>query len=210
QLISPDATTQYAAVDTPAVFVDGALTRATISLDLPPDVPALTAAKLFIEPRYGNAVTYTPVVRDVVLNRPPAAQQNPDAQTLDLQFGAEITLDSYYAEVRDDALQLTLYWQAQSVPDEDYQVFVHVVDSAGEIVAQDDGSPVDNRYPMSQWRAQTLIEDQHVLSLDGLPFGESYRMRVGAYRSADVTRLAITPKNANVDDNSVWLYTFER
>jgi len=210
QLVSPDATTQYAAVDTPAVFVDGALTQATITLDLPPDVPALTASKLFIEPRYGNAVTYTPVVRDVVLNRPPAAQQNPDAQTLDLQFGAEITLDSYYAEVRDDALQLTLYWQAQSVPDEDYQVFVHVVDSAGEIVAQDDGSPVDNRYPMSQWRAQTLIEDQHVLSLDGLPFGESYRVRVGMYRSADVMRLAITPTNANVDDNSVWLYTFDR
>ncbi len=211
QVVSPDAETQYGAIEVPADFTDGALTRAAITLTLPEDVPPLTPAQVYIEAMYDPSLVLGRVVRDVVLNRPDDDTLPPDAVSADLRFGDDITLRSYIAGHDDDSLQVTLYWEASAPPAEDYQVFVHVVDEvSGQPLAQGDSGPVDGRYPTSQWRTDTVIEDQHIIPLDdSLPTGE-YRVLIGLYRLNDGTRLPITPADEWVANGGVLVYRFTR
>jgi hypothetical protein len=88
-------------------------------------------------------------------------------------------------------LNVTLYWEAQQPPDEDYIVFVHLLDAAGEIVASHDGSPVDGRYATSAWYPGDIVKDVHHLALDPfVPPGE-YQLQVGMYSWPDLERLPV-------------------
>ena len=57
-------------------------------------------------------------------------------------FGDQIALLGYHvageSAAPGDTLELTLFWQAQRPLDIEYQVFVHVLDAAGQLVAQSD------------------------------------------------------------------------
>jgi hypothetical protein len=207
-VVSPDAETHYGEVEVPATFSDAALTRAAITIPLPEDVPVLTPAQVYIEAMVDPSLVLGRMVRDVVLNRPDAAALPLDVVTADLRFGDAITLRGYTASHDEDSLEVTLYWEASAPPAEDYQVFVHVVDADGQPLLQGDSGPVDGRYPTSQWRADTLIEDPHIIPLgDSLAVGE-YRVIVGLYRLADGTRLPITPADERLANDSVLVYTF--
>ncbi len=56
---------------------------------------------------------------------------------------------------------VTLYWQAppQASPGENYQVFVHLLDEAGQVVAQRDGAPAGGWYPTGEWLPGQVVED---------------------------------------------------
>jgi len=85
---------------------------------------------------------------------------------------------------------LDLRWLALNEPSGDYQVFVHLVDRAGKMWAQRDGTPADGRRPTSTWRGGEVIRDRYALLLPrDIPPGE-YRIEIGLYRLADGTRLA--------------------
>jgi hypothetical protein len=88
-----------------------------------------------------------------------------------------------------EVLPLVLQWRAQETPLEDYQVFVHLVDHAGAIRAQQDGTPTDGLRPTSSWQPGEAIIDRHAVLLPrDLPPGE-YTLRVGLYRLQDGARL---------------------
>jgi tetratricopeptide (TPR) repeat protein len=203
EVISPDAATHYAAQDVPAVFVENALARVSTTLTLPDDLDPLTPALVVITPAHNNAVTYTPAIVPVVLNRPDSLEPSPDYHPLDLAFGDDIWLQGYTLNTTDEGIGLTLYWQADAQPPEDYQVFVHVLDAAGEMIAQDDGAPVQDRYPTSQWRTGVTIADQHMIPVENLP--DDFQVYVGLYRLSDNTRLPVTPADARVQSDSVLL-----
>ncbi len=195
QVISPDGATRYGEAEYPALFVAGVLSRVTIDVPLRGDIPPLTPALIYIQAVYNEAVTSSPLLVPVVLNRPDAASIPPDATAGNLRFGESVTLDAYTVQQSTDALDVTLYWQTDTPLPEDYQVFVHVLNAAGETVAQRDVTPLDNRYQTSQWRAGTVIEDSHRLALPQLSTG-SYRVLVGLYRLPAGERLSVAP----VDD----------
>ena len=200
EVISPDASVQYAARTIDAVFADNALVRVPVTLALPDDLDPLTPALVVITPAHNNAVTYTPATVPVVLNRPDSVEPDPGYQVLDLDFGDDIWLQSYKLEATDEGIDLILYWEASNQPREDYQVFVHVVDAAGEMLAQDDGAP---GYPTSQWRTSVTIADPHHIPVENLP--DDFRVYVGLYRLSDQTRLPITPAGERVVSDSVLL-----
>jgi hypothetical protein len=89
-------------------------------------------------------------------------------------------------------LPVTLYWQAQMVPQQNYQVFVHLLrlDEAGgvTVVAQSDKlNPGD--FPMTGWPLDKYVRDGHRLGLSAdLPPGR-YQLTTGLYRLADNSRL---------------------
>lgn len=120
-------------------------------------------------------------------------------QALAAEFGSMIRLLGYdlapepSAQVpADNALTLTLYWQATSEVDRDYTVFAHLVDEDGQIVAQGDGPPMDGGYPTSHWDNGEILTDVHKLEFQaGLPAG-SYRLLVGLYALEDGARLPVT------------------
>ncbi|MCP4515957.1 MAG: hypothetical protein GY824_12110, partial [Delftia sp.] len=87
-----------------------------------------------------------------------------------------------------EALEVTLYWRALAQLDQDYTVFMHLLDEDGALLGQGDGPPLDADYPSSYWLPGELLSDTHVVSLqDDLPSG-AYLL-VGLYRLSDGTRL---------------------
>jgi hypothetical protein len=152
---------------------------------------------------HSNTVTAAPLRAPVVLNRPDDAPMPADALPVNLQFGESITLRSYTLATADGQIDLTLYWQTDQTLPEDYQVFVHVVDAAGNMLVQADSAPVQNRYPTSQWRTGVTIADRHTLPLADAQ--DEFSVRVGLYRLPDAIRLPVTPSDARVLDDSVVL-----
>jgi hypothetical protein len=212
-VVSPDSTTKYAEVDVPAQFVDGELVRVATEVRLPDDIPELTEAVVIIEPRYNDAITTTPAIVPVVLNRPEAAVIPAAATSSDWHFtneaGGDITLQAYSVERDANRLDLNLYWQTDRPLAENYQIFVHVVDADGQQVGGGDGAPVNNRYPTSQWETGETIFDPHTITFDSPLPPREYSVRIGLYRLPGGERLSVTSADERVQDNSVTIHQFQ-
>jgi hypothetical protein len=207
QVIDPTTGQTYALEDVPAESSADTLVQANVTLQLPADLPELTTGHLVITPRYDSRIFAQPLIVPLSLNRPEAAQPPSNASAIGVLFGDKITLDKVSLEATADHVEVHLYWLASNAPTEDYQIFVHVYDSAGNQVLQDDSAPVHNRYPTSQWRVGILIDDPHILSVSApLPSGD-YTVQIGLYRLENGTRLAVTPSERALD-NSLPVATF--
>ena len=102
-------------------------------------------------------------------------------------------------------LPLTLYWQGLTPIDEDYQIFVHLVDERGAQVAGFDKSPLDGWWPTSAWEPGQTFDDAYPLALpEDLPPGR-YELRAGLYRLSDFYRLPLTGPPEQVIDNAAVL-----
>jgi len=86
-------------------------------------------------------------------------------------------------------LHVTLLWEALQKPVEEYKVFVHLINSDGDVVRQYDAMPCNWTCPTDQWQVGELIQDEAILSLGGLPAGE-YQLAVGMYRPGTPKRLS--------------------
>ncbi len=122
-------------------------------------------------------------------------------------FNEEIELNGFQlsqsALKPGDGLCVELKWQALKQPSADDTVFVHVINAAGQLVAQNDMPPQSGFAPTSQWQPGAEITDRHGVILPGnLPPGE-YTVRVGLYRSDNQAPVPVTygdavPPNAIV------------
>jgi hypothetical protein len=102
-------------------------------------------------------------------------------------------------------LSLTLYWEALAEGMADYVRFVHLLDPAGGVVAQQDGYPRANSYPTGQWTAGEIITDELTLEPGDLSSG-SYQLGTGFYRrSAGLPRLPALRDGAFLPDSLVLL-----
>jgi hypothetical protein len=98
---------------------------------------------------------------------------------------------------------VTLYWRTLAVLGEDHTVFLHLVDGAGQLQAQQDGPPLNGRYPTHNWLPYQVIQDKIALGLGPeLPPGE-YQILVGMYDLATGQRLAVSSANGSVPDNAI-------
>jgi hypothetical protein len=88
-------------------------------------------------------------------------------------------------------IDVTLYWEAQREPEEDYIVFVHVLDAEGQIVASHDGPPMEGRYPTRAWLPGDIIPDLHSAPLAPDAPGGVYRLQVGMYHWPSMERLPV-------------------
>lgn len=119
------------------------------------------------------------------------------------RFGEQITLQGYETAVSDSQLQVTLYWQALGNIEEDYQVFLHVLDEQGQVVAQGDGPPLANNYPTSYWVAGQTVADVHVVELPE-EWMENGRLLLGLYQLDTGTRLPVyNPQGEPLPDNAI-------
>ena len=74
-----------------------------------------------------------------------------------------------------------LVWRAEAETPTDYRVFVHLVDAAGNIVAQSDAAPAGWTRPTTGWLPGEYVLDTHILTLPAtLPDGP-LSLRVGLY-----------------------------
>lgn len=111
--------------------------------------------------------------------------------------GAEIRLREYGvwpSEARPgDVVQVRVVWQPETTPEQRYKIFLHVLNSEGNLVAQRDSEPVGGSRPTTSWLPSEWIEDNHGLLLPvDLPPGR-YTIRMGLYDALDPTiRLPVT------------------
>jgi 4-amino-4-deoxy-L-arabinose transferase-like glycosyltransferase len=85
-------------------------------------------------------------------------------------------------------VEIALTWVPEHTFDQDYSVFVHVLDASGKLVAQADGPPDDGRWPTRYWLPGTAVMDVHRLLLNGLPPG-TYSVAAGLYQLSSGQRL---------------------
>lgn len=115
------------------------------------------------------------------------------AYPLEAEFGGQTRLLGYdLGPVRPgQPLPVTLYWQAVQETEEDYTVFIHLVDSqTGQIIAQVDEEPVHGTYPTSLWVTGEVVRDEHTLSLPSVPPG-TYTLQIGLYIPSTGARLTV-------------------
>jgi hypothetical protein len=127
---------------------------------------------------------------------PTAQPQNP----LDLSFAGQITLLGFDLPTAagnpihnsqftiHNLLLLTLFWCSDAMPAADYTVFIHLLDPAGNLVAQFDSPPAAGAYPTSLWDPGEIIPDEHLLP--DLPPGH-YTVQIGLYRPDTGQRLPV-------------------
>ncbi|GAB4517151.1 MAG: hypothetical protein Kow0047_28910 [Anaerolineae bacterium] len=136
-----------------------------------------------------------------------------DAQGVDALIGDDARLSGFALRVPEgrssvrpgDFVLLRLYWEALRPLDADYSVFVHVLDSAGRLAAQGDGSPLGGSWPTSRWQLGDRVWDYYVVALPPeLPEGD-YTFLVGLYDPTTGTRLPVRGRNADAAVRAVRL-----
>lgn len=110
------------------------------------------------------------------------------------QFGDGLSLIAADAQRAGDVTTITLDWHLQAPLPEDSTIFVHLMNGAGQLVAQADGTPVAGAAPLRLWQAGDAWRDvRHVTVRDAAPL----RVLVGVYRSGDGQRLPAADAQGN-------------
>ncbi|GEM_PF-2410115 len=95
----------------------------------------------------------------------PAAAFTPIAATL----ANGIRLEAYGlnppSPLPGHSFDVTLVWSCLEHLQQNYVVFVHVLDEQGKLVAQHDGAPLWGAYPTEAWACPTFVYDTHTVQL---------------------------------------------
>jgi len=153
----------------------------------------------------GDSREVSIALRDVTLSRCRHTGLPPTAQRLETDFGGQVKLLGYRTNPEDgritprEGLRVALYWQALAEMDQDYTVFVHLVDQTGHIYSQQDGQPAAGSYPTSKWKEGEVIEDVHLIEAPtDIPAGR-YSLRVGMYLLSTMERLQVSSGTVQAD-----------
>lgn len=206
----------------PGEWPVGAPIREVVGLAFPPEAPpgnyrlrwrlqsgdAIVRARPAWRPWRGEWVRFGHVRVDPW----PLNRALPDAeQVLEASFGPSIQLYGFDLAARElrpgEALDLTLYWRAQDVPEGHYLVFVHVIGPQGTIVAQADRIPDNWRRPTRGWRAGEVLSDSYELFLPpDAPAGD-YRLFAGLFEAESEQRLPVEYEGRLQPDGRLLLAT---
>lgn len=103
------------------------------------------------------------------------------------QFGP-IDLVEYDIKQWDNSLILDIVWNATANLQDDYTLFVHVMNPDDSfVVAQTDTMPRNGAYPVSVWLPGELVKDTVQVELSSVPSGE-YVIGLGWYNPQDPTQ----------------------
>ncbi|RLC97553.1 MAG: hypothetical protein DRI77_07045 [Chloroflexi bacterium] len=122
------------------------------------------------------------------------------AHPLAYTLGDRVELAGYDLSTEPPAV--TLYWRVLAEMDEDYTVFVHLLDKDGALIGQGDGPPLSGDYPTSYWSPGELLADARVVPLESWDC-----LLVGLYRTTDGARLPVRASTGErVTDDAIAIY----
>jgi 4-amino-4-deoxy-L-arabinose transferase-like glycosyltransferase len=105
------------------------------------------------------------------------------------------------------ALALRSFWLVEEPFPDDLFVFVHLLDAAGNRVAQRDTPPWQGRFPTTSWQPGTMVVDVNDLYLPPTLAPGDYRLVVGMYNPATFARPLTTLNSAPLPDAMAELAT---
>lgn len=85
-------------------------------------------------------------------------------------------------------------------------VFIHILDSAGNLVAQTDEMPNRGRHPTTAWLPEEIVTDHHHIAIPPATKPGIYHIIAGLYDAQTMQRLPIID---GTSDNAVRLGEFE-
>jgi len=92
-------------------------------------------------------------------------------------------------------LNLELEWTTTAAVPVAYQVFAHLVDAQGQVVAQADAPPRRGYWPTDRWRPGEVVRSEHAFVLpEALP-AATYTLQVGMYELTTLARAAAYDEN---------------
>lgn len=108
-------------------------------------------------------------------------------------------------------LPLKVLWRGEDKISEDYVIFVHLLNSAGQIVAQRDTAPLQGKLDTSQWTPGELLADDQTLDLPPNLAPGRYKVELGVYRPTNGQRLKIAnaPPQQKISSNQSSVILFE-
>jgi hypothetical protein len=109
-------------------------------------------------------------------------------------FGNEISLIGYdLTPLENGQATLNLYWQAEQIPNDDYTVFVHILDNGDGTccVWQQDVMPQQNQYPTTRWLADEYVVDSYLIAPDPPLTPGRYPIEIGLYLAETGRRLTV-------------------
>ncbi|MBN1890011.1 MAG: glycosyltransferase family 39 protein [Thermoflexales bacterium] len=125
----------------------------------------------------------------------PGHDASAPAERTDVRYGEAIALEGYALLTPQagagDVIQVALFWQASAPLAERYKVFVHLLDSGGQLVAQVDREPGADLLPTTVWQPGQLVVDRYGVLLPAQAAAGRYTLLVGLY-GLDGRRLPIT------------------
>jgi hypothetical protein len=173
--------------------------RFEVPADLPPVLYTLRAG--LYDPATGEGLGEAIELQEirVLPGRPTRQSQVPNR--VEFRLGEHIELLGYEFEAG-PAPALTLYWRTAERIEQDYTVFVHVLDGHGAMLGQGDGLPLGGMYPTQAWWPEQIITDRREL-----PFlDEDGQVLVGLYDPMSMQRLpAHAPDGGRLPDDAIRL-----
>jgi hypothetical protein len=94
---------------------------------------------------------------------------------------------------------ITLVWRPTAPLPASYTMFVHLLDPAGNLIAQRDQPPLQGFYPSDRWLPDAPFQETVTLTLPANALPGDYRLRVGWYdpaRGQRLSRVAPAPGDA--------------
>jgi len=125
-----------------------------------------------------------------------AAEHGAITYPLSVGFGDRMRLIGYDVSGEmikpGERLWVSLYWECLAPMNQDYSVFVHLVDVRGVTVAQRDSYPGSGNNPTRDWEVGQSMRDVHPLDVpETLLARAPFRVRVGLYEYSTRRRLPI-------------------
>ena len=115
-------------------------------------------------------------------------------------FDDIISLEGYTLVVADGTIQIDLMWHALESINQDYKVFVHLINTDGVTIDQRDAMPQNYAYPTSLWIVGEYVLDSYVFS--DVPEGD-YTLRIGFYMQETGNRLTVKHENTEIIEDFI-------
>ncbi len=94
---------------------------------------------------------------------------------------------TFTREASNASLRLT--WRTENHMEEDFTVFVHLLDAQEGMLAQSDAQPLGGRYPTHAWDQGEVVVETHNLTITPDALARLDHIAVGMYRLSDGKRL---------------------
>ncbi len=175
-----------------------------VTVGLPPAAPDNAAERWLTENAYLVGSEWFDEARLLRFGAQPPSQ----TRSIQVILGDEIRLVEVSLTESLQAgqiLPVEFTWQTLQPPQTDYNLFLQLLNSAGQAVAQHDSPPNGGYSPTSTWLPGQTIHSRHALALPAdLPPG-SYRLITGLYDPATGARLPVNETADFVDLREITL-----
>lgn len=130
-------------------------------------------------------------------------QPNPIPLIAPARFTGGIELLAHQIELEPEALEVKLYWRANTPQSQNLTVFTQVLNEDGLLVGSHDSIPRNGTAPVTTWPVDAVQADLHRIELPtGLSPGE-YRVIIGLYNDFDERLPAIGPDGLSYPNRAV-------